>query len=87
MSLCIVGFEHCIKDPLQVADLIGRMDRSQLRYGIAGSIDNSVDAGASRLVISASNFEIEGGDSVVGGSNMGVEVSLGNVFDECLTSV
>ena len=42
MSRSVVGFEHSVKDSLQVADLVGVMDGGQLSDRIAVRIDDGI---------------------------------------------
>jgi len=39
------------------------------------------------LVVSPSDFEVKGRDGIIGGGNVGVEVGLGDVFNEGLAPV
>lgn len=82
MTRGIVGFEHGVQDALEVADFIGGVGGRQLRDGIAGGVDESVDTGAGGLVVGAADFEVEGGDGAVGGGDVGVEVSFRHIFRE-----
>ena len=66
MARGVVGLEHGVEDTLDEADLVRRVDRCHLREVIAVGVDQSVDAASRGLMEGASDFEIEGGDSIVG---------------------
>lgn len=83
MTRGIIGFEHGVQDALEVADFIGGVGGGYLGYGIAGGVDEGVDAGSRGLVVGAADFEVEVGDGIVGGVDVGGEVSFGHVFGEC----
>lgn len=80
----VVSFEHGVQDALEVADFIGGVGGCELGDGVAGGVDEGVDAGARGLVVSAADFEVEGRDGAVGGGDVGGEVSFGHVFWEGL---
>lgn len=82
MTRGIVSFEHGVQDALEVADFIGGVGGRELRDRVAGGVDESVDAGAGGLVVGAADFEVERGDGVVGGGDVGVEVSFRHIFWE-----
>ena len=82
MTRGVVSFEHGVQDALEVADFIGGVGGRELRDGIAGGVDESVDAGAGGLVVGAADFEVVGRDGAVGGGDVGVEVSLRHIFWE-----
>ena len=76
----IIGLEHCVKDPFEKADFVGCMYGRQLSDGITGRVYEGVDAGPGGLVIGAADFEVERGDGIVGGGDVGIEVSLGDIL-------
>ena len=78
----VVGLEHGVEDPLQEADLVGGVDGGELGQVVAGGVDQGVGAEAGRLVECAADFEVEGGDGVVGGGDEVVEVGFRDVFFE-----
>ena len=87
MPLGIVGIEHSIEHSFEVADLIAGVDRSQLSDGIAGSIDQGINARAGDLMVSASDFKVEGRDGIVSRRDIGIKVSLCDIFDKRFMSV
>lgn len=82
MSRGIVGFEHGVEDPFDEADLVWRMYGGQLCEVVAVGIDQSVDSGPSRLMEGAADFEIEGRDGVVSGSNEAIQICFRDIFGE-----
>lgn len=53
--------------------------------GIACGIDEGVYPGSGDLVVGAAYFEIEWGNGIVGGCDIGVEIRLCDVFSEDLS--
>ena len=52
----------------------------QLSNRITGRVYEGVDAGPGGLVIGAADFEVERGDGIVGGGDVGIEVGLGDIL-------
>ena len=63
----VVRLEHGVENALQEADLVGRVGGGELGDGVGGGVDEGVDAGAGGLMRGAADFEVEGGEGVVGG--------------------
>ncbi len=55
-----------------------------MRDGITGRVDEGVDACSGSLVVGTADFEVVGGDNVVGCGDVGVEVGFGDIFGEGL---
>ena len=78
----VVRLEHGIKDALEEANLIGRVASGELGDGVGSRVDESVNARSFRLMGGATDFEVEGGNGVVSGSDVGGEVCFRDVFGE-----
>lgn len=86
--------KHGVQQALDKRDFVGRVRRGELRQWVARRIDQRVDKWAGALAVAvegalsfgAADFEVEGGDGRVGGGDVRVEVVLGDVFLQDLSS-
>ena len=81
-----MGLEHGVEQALQEANLVGCVRGRELRDGIRGRVDEGVVPHARRLVRGATDLEVEGGEGMVGGGDVGVKVGGSDVFGEGLAA-
>lgn len=52
--------------------------------GVASRVHQGIDAGSRGLVVGAADFEVVGGDDMVGSGDVGVEIWFCDIFGEGL---